>query len=50
MPFVMDYSKAVEFGVDEIGEDGAFEAGYRFTSNELDKAAQELHRLLQTTK
>jgi hypothetical protein len=26
MPFVMAYSKAVEFGVDEIGEDEAFEA------------------------
>ena len=49
--FVMDYSKPLgEFGVDEVGEDEAFGTGYRFTSNEFDEAAEELHRLLQATK
>ena len=48
--FVMAYSKALGFGVDEVGEDEGFETGYRFTSNEFDEAAEELHRLLEATK
>ncbi len=49
--FVMAYSKPLgEFGVDEVGEDEGFNTGYRFTSNEFDEAAEELHRLLQATK
>jgi hypothetical protein len=29
--FVLDYSKAMGVGVDEVGEDEAFGTGYRFT-------------------
>lgn len=46
----MVYSKAVGFGVDEVGEDEGFEMGYRVTSSKFDEAAEELHRLLQATK
>jgi hypothetical protein len=48
--FVLAYSIAEGFGVDEVAEEDGFEMGYRFTSNKFDKAAEELHSLLQAAK
>lgn len=46
--FVVDYSLAHGFAVDEIGTDEGFNTGYRFLSKDFDSAAEELQRLLQT--
>ena len=48
--FVLAYSIAHGFGVDEVAEEDGFGMGYRFTSNKFDEAAEELHRLLQAAK
>jgi hypothetical protein len=45
--FVMAYSPADGFGVDEVREGEDFNMGYQFVSNEFDEAAEELHRLLK---
>ena len=48
--FVLAYSIAGGFGIDEVAEDDGFEMGYRFTSNKFDEAAEELHSLLHAAK
>ena len=46
--FVMAYSPASGFGVDELLEGEAFDTGYRFLSKDFDSTAEELYRLLRS--
>jgi hypothetical protein len=45
--FVLAYTPAGGFGVDEVREEEGFEMGYRFLSKDFREAAEELHRLLR---
>ncbi len=45
--WVMDYSPQRGFGVDELGPEEGFQAGYRYSSDNFDEAAEILLRLLQ---
>jgi hypothetical protein len=45
--FVMAYSPAGGFGVDESREEEGFDTGYRFISRDFDSAATELQQLMK---
>jgi hypothetical protein len=45
--YVMAYSPAWRFGVDEVGDDDGFLISYRFTSDDFEAAAEHLWELVR---